>query len=196
MRMPMLTVIVTLLLLSPAANAQLPRAIEPGSPAPVFSLKDVSGTPHTLAELLKDPLVAVMFVSTQCPISNDYNERMVALDEAYRTRGVRFVGINSNRQENVDEIQEHVVKYGFGFPVLKDVDNLVADAYGAQVTPEIFVVDQTGTVRYHGRIDDSRDPEDITTHDLRATLDALLEGKEPPRARTKAFGCGIKRVKK
>lgn len=177
-------------------HAQLPSAAKPGSVAPAFTLNDLEGNPHALVDLLKDRLVVIMFIATQCPISNDYNERMVALDSLYKQRGVRFVGINSNRQENVDEIREHARKHRFGFPVLKDLDNHVADAYGAQVTPEIFVIDTAGIIGYHGRIDDSRDPEDITTHDLRATIDALLEGKAPSRTETKAFGCGIKRVKK
>lgn len=196
MRALFLIVVVLLALNGSPGHAQLPPVAKPGSVAPAFTLNDLEGNSYTLPDLLKGRLVVVMFIATQCPISNDYNERMVMLDSLYKQRGVRFAGINSNRQEDVDEIREHARKYRFGFPVLKDPDNHVADAYGAQVTPEIFVLDTGGIIRYHGRIDDSRDPEDITTHDLRDTIDALLEGKEPPRAETKAFGCGIKRMKK
>jgi peroxiredoxin len=109
---------------------------------------------------------------------------------------VAFVGINSNKQEDVSEIKEHAAEHGFKFTLLKDPGNVVADAYDAKVTPEVFVIAADGTVRYHGRIDDNKDGSEVTSQDLRAALDALLAGKEPARAATKAFGCTIKRVKK
>jgi peroxiredoxin len=171
-------------------------APEPGTKVPTFTLKDVEGDDHSLDEYLSHKYVVLMFIATQCPVSNAYNERMVALHRDYGSKGVGFVGINSNRQESVDEIKEHASTYGFTFPVLKDVKNVVADAYGAQVTPEVFVINNEHILCYHGRIDDNRYVEDISTLDLRNTLDALLAGKEVPRAVTKAFGCSIKRVKK
>jgi len=171
-------------------------AVEIGSKAPPFSLKDVDGKEHSLAGFLENKLVAVMFIATQCPVSNAYNERMVELNKDYASRGVAFVGINSNKQEGVEEIKDHSASNGFKFAVLKDPGNVVADAFGAKVTPEVFVISPDGTVRYHGRIDDSKDADDVTSQDLRAALDALLTGKEPASAATKAFGCTIKRVKK
>jgi len=79
---------------------------------------------------------------------------------------------------------------------LKDEGNVVADAYGAQVTPEIFVLDHTLTLRYHGRIDNSHKINEVTMNDLREALDAMLAGKGIAKKETKAFGCSIKRVKK
>ena len=168
----------------------------PGTRVPSFALKNVEGEVHVLDEYLEGKYAVIMFIATQCPISNAYNERIVQAHNEYASRGVSFVGINSNRQESVAEIKEHSDQHGFTFPILKDLDNRVADAYGAHVTPEIYVVDGKGILRYHGRIDDSRDTDEITSHDLRVTLDALLAGREVPRAETKAFGCTIKRVKK
>jgi peroxiredoxin len=108
---------------------------------------------------------------------------------------VRFVGINSNVIEPVEEVAAHAKQNGFPFPVLKDEGNKIADHFDAQFTPEIFVLDAKGVLRYHGRIDDSQNPANITSHDLRDALDALLAGKNPPRAETKAFGCTIKRAR-
>lgn len=173
-----------------------PPPVSPGMKAPSFNLKDANGKEHSLEQYLKSKYVVVMFIATQCPVSNDYNERMVKLHDQYASKDITFLGINSNKQESVSEIKEHAGKYGFKFAVLKDVDNVVADAYGAQVTPEIYVIDPTGTVRYHGRIDDSRDEDEISSRDLSAALDALLAGKDAPRAETKAFGCSIKRIRK
>jgi hypothetical protein len=73
---------------------------------------------------------------------------------------------------------------------------VVADAYGAEVTPEIFVLDDKLTLRYHGRIDDSQKPAGVSANDLRDALNAMLAGKEIAKKETKAFGCSIKRVKK
>lgn len=171
-------------------------AVKPGDKAPEFAAADIAGEQHSLNEYLGKGPVVLTFIATACPISNDYNERMVHLHETYGDRGVAFVGINSNREEEPDEIREHAAKNGFRFTILKDVGNTIADAYGAMVTPEVFVVDPAGTIRYHGRIDDSRDPDDITSRDLEAALDALLAGKDVQRMETKAFGCSIKRVKK
>jgi peroxiredoxin len=168
--------------------------LEPGKQVPGFTLKDVDGKDHTLDQYLTNKLVVLMFIATECPVSNAYNERMVQLCNEYAARDVIFVGINSNKQESVDEIRDHSRENGFTFTVLKDVNNLIADKYGAQVTPEVYVIDEKGILRYHGRIDDSRDPEEIESRDLRAALDALLGGKEVPREETKAFGCTIKRV--
>ena len=190
-----LLVIGALVVLS-LSNTTHAEALEIGKKAPAFSLKDPDGVEHSLDDYLASKYAVVMFIATQCPISNDYNERMATLFNDYSSKGISFVGINSNKQEDAAEVKEHAAKNGFKFPVLKDWNNIVADAYGAQVTPEIFILDDKATVLYHGRIDDSRNPEKIKTHDLRETLDALLAGKAVQRAETKAFGCTIKRVKK
>ncbi len=174
--------------------AGTPVSLEPGTKVPEFALRDVAGKEHSLAEYLKSPFTVVMFIATRCPVSNAYNDRMVSLANDYGSRGVAFVAINSNVQEGIDEIRDHASKHGFRFAVLKDSGNVVADAYGAQVTPEIFLVDSHRILRYHGRIDDSREVDEVTTSDLRVALDAVLAGHEVPRATTKAFGCSIKRA--
>src|SRR5437660_12660216 len=83
---------------------------------------------------------------------------------------------------------------GLGFTILKDPDNRVADYLGASVTPEAYLFAADWTLRYHGRIDDSRDPAHRTTRDLSAALDAVAAGKPVAVAETKAFGCTIKRI--
>jgi peroxiredoxin len=174
----------------------VPPAADIGKKAPTFTLKDYNGNEHALATFLQHKYTVLMFIATQCPVSNDYNERMAKLHNDYAAKEIAFVGINSNKQESVEEVKEHSAKNGFGFVVLKDWNNVVADAYGAQFTPEVYVLNSDGFTVYHGRIDDGRNPEKIKTHDLRETLDALLAGKPVPKPETKAFGCTIKRVKK
>jgi peroxiredoxin len=171
-------------------------SVEIGKKAPTFTLKDYNGEAHSLDAFLKSKYTVLMFIATQCPVSNDYNERMAKLHDDYAAKEIAFVGINSNKQESVEEIKEHSAKNGFKFVVLKDWNNVVADAYGAQFTPEIYVLNSDGVTVYHGRIDDSKNAAKVKTNDLRETLDALLAGNAVARPETKAFGCTIKRVKK
>lgn len=164
---------------------------------PDFTLKDAMDKEHSLKGLSHDKKgIVVMFVSTQCPVSNEYNERILALHSDYKDQGVQFVGINSNRNESVEEIAEHNKANKFDFVVLKDLKNKIADKFGARRTPEVYLLDEEQILRYRGAIDNNqKDPE---THYLREALDLVLAEKEisEGRKRTKAFGCTIKRVRK
>ncbi len=162
-----------------------------------FTLKDYNGFEHSLYEYKKDAkAIVVMFIATRCPISNAYNERMVQLVSDYEDKGVVFVGINSNKQEDIDEIAEHAAENMFDFDVLKDWNNVIADKWNAKVTPEIFVLNTNFELLYHGRIDNSRREDEVETQELRRALDEILAGKEVSVRETKAFGCTIKRVSK
>jgi len=167
-----------------------------GAPAPAFALTTLDGQGFTLAEAARShKAVVVMFIATQCPYSNAYNDRMRDMAAAYAKRGVLFVGINSNKTEPAEEVANHAKKHGFGFPLMKDPENKVADLYDARHTPEIYVVDSQGILRYHGRIDENyENPAGVTSPDLKNALEDMLAGKPIQRAETKAFGCSIKRV--
>ena len=167
-----------------------------GSAAPAFDLKSVDGKPFSLADAEKtNSYVVLMFIATQCPYSNGYNDRMRDMAAAYAKKGMLFVGINSNNTESVEETAAHAKQHGFGFPVLKDPGNKVADLYDARRTPEVYVIGKDGKLVYHGRIDDnSNDASKVTSPDLKNALDALLAGQPVAKAETKAFGCTIKRA--
>ena len=164
---------------------------------PNFTLKDTTDKARSLKDLSHEKKATViMFISTQCPVSNDYNERIVALYNTYKDQNVQFIGINSNRNESVKEIAEHTKANEFHFLVLKDLKNEIADKFGARRTPEVYLLDDKRILRYRGAIDNSqKNPE---THYLRETLALVVAGKEIPedRKKTKAFGCTIKRVRK
>jgi peroxiredoxin len=190
MRMTRLAFILSL------ASAALPAAgaVAIGERLEPFALRDATGKDVDLGSLQGRKAVVLMFISTQCPVSNAYDDRMAAVAGEYAGRGVAFLGINSNREEAPAQIAEHAAKHGFSFPVLKDVGNVQADRFGAQVTPEVYVYDSSWVLRYHGRIDDDRSGASIQSQDLRTALDAVVSGKPVPVAETKAFGCTIKRV--
>ena len=162
-----------------------------------FRLKDAEGKSHALKQLSeKKTAVVVLFLATQCPIATDYAERIVALVEAYAEKDVQFVGINSNRQETVEDVAEYSEKHGFEFPVLKDPGNKIADYFAARRTPEVFLLDKERVLRYRGAIDDKRDTP--TKHYLRTALDLVIAAQEIPEKskKTRAVGCTIKRVRK
>ena len=162
-----------------------------------FTLKDAAGTSHTLYELSEEkPVTVVLFLATQCPIVTDYAERIVNLVKTYGEKNVQFIGINSNRQENIKEISEYSEKHGFEFTVLKDPENNIADYFGARRTPQVFLLDAKRVLRYTGAIDNS--PKEPTKHYLRNALDLLIAGENIPKAskKTRAVGCTIKRVRK
>ena len=166
-----------------------------GSKVDDFRLTDLKGNPVEYSSL-KGNVTVVTFISATCPVSNAYNDRMRALFADYSGRGVKFVFVNANQNEPASKVEEHSRSVGFEFPVFKDPNNVVADLFGAQVTPEAFLMDSSGTIRYHGAIDNSQNPARITARSLRDALDAVLAGKAVSNQETKAFGCSIKRVKK
>jgi thiol-disulfide isomerase/thioredoxin len=159
-----------------------------------FTLRDLKGV-EVASPALTGNVTALLFIATQCPVSNAYNDRMSALYRDYEPKDVKFIFVNSNATEPATEVEEHRRKHGFPFPVYKDPGSLVADRFRAQATPEAFVLDAGGMVRYHGHIDDSQNAQRVTKKSLRLALDAVLGGYKVDPVETKAFGCSIKRTK-
>jgi thiol-disulfide isomerase/thioredoxin len=163
-----------------------------GGSVPDFQVVDLQGGSHSFATL-KGDLTVVAFIAVRCPVSNAYNQRMEALYKDYSAKGVKFVFVNANVNESSDEVKAHAQQVGFTFPVYRDSGN-VADLFDAQVTPETFVIDKTGVLRYHGAIDDTMDVARVKKERLRTALDELLAGRPVTMAETKAFGCSVKRA--
>lgn len=201
--MKKLSAIALLLALSFAVAALAMRADNPAPDAPDapaigadiadFTLPDADGKEHSLASLKGKAGTVILFIATKCPVSNAYNARMQKLAEDYRAKGFNVVGINSNVAEPAAEVKEHAAANGLSFTILKDPNNKVADRFGAQVTPEAYLLDASGKLVYHGRIDNSRNGDSITSTELRDAIEATLAGKPVGKAAVKAFGCSIKR---
>jgi peroxiredoxin len=171
-------------------------ALDTGDKATAFSLPDTAGKTVNLSDF-SGKNVVVIFVATKCPFSNAFNKVMTDLAKDYSSKDVVLIGINSNKTEPAEEVASHA-KQNLPFTVLKDAENKIADAYKASVTPEAFVIDTTGTIRYHGALGNSttptKDAAKANSKEIREALDALLSGKEIAKSKTKAFGCTIKRV--
>jgi peroxiredoxin len=178
-----------------SASALFAQEFKVGSNVADFQVQDLDGKPVAFSAL-RGPVTVVTFISTQCPVSNGYNQRMNSLFHDYSSKGVKFIFVNANQNERAGEVRQHAKNAGFVFPVYKDANNVVADRFGAEVTPENYVIDSSGVIRYHGSIDDSQNEARIRTRGLRLALDAVLAGKPVEIAETKAFGCSIKRARK
>ncbi len=162
-----------------------------------FSLKDTKGQTHSLLQAKGPKATAVIFIATQCPYSNAFTHVMAELHQEYQAKGIQFIGINANKTEPVKEVGEHAAQHGLKFLVLKDEGNVVADKLGAQVTPEVFLLDKNMKLQYHGALGNSRNPttnpDEAKSDEVRAALDAVLAGRPVATSTTKAFGCTIKR---
>ena len=160
-----------------------------------FTLSDIYKKEHSLSDYKDSKAILILFIATQCPVSNAYNTRMVGLYNQYHEKDIAILGINSNKQESLDECREHAENHGFKFPVLKDEKNVIADMFEASVTPEAYVLNpESYEILYHGRIDDSRNEDNVESKDLAKALDEILAGKNVTVTKTKAFGCTIKRI--
>lgn len=177
------------------------RVVEFDIPAPPaigatitdFTLPDATGTNHSLASFAGKNGTVLIFVATQCPVSNAYNARMEKLAQDYKARGVNVVGINANSTESAADVKTHAAENHLSFMVLKDNGNKVADTLGATRTPEAYFLDAKNKLVYHGRIDNSRDESQVVSTELRDAIDETLAGKPVAKSAANAFGCSIKR---
>ena len=169
------------------------QAVQVGAVVPEFR---IAGAREITSRDLRGRIAVVTFISAECPISNAYNERMSALFKAYDPSKVTFLFVNSNVNESAAEIADHARQAGFPFAVLRDPDSRLAGHFGAMATPETFVIDAAGVLRYHGYIDDSQNPARVHNTGLKNAIDALLAGRPVDQPETKAFGCTIKRPRR
>jgi len=159
-----------------------------------FSLPDVNGKTQALSDLKGKNGAVLIFLSAQCPVVRGYVERINALAADYQSKGINFIGINSNATEDLTWVKSNATEYGYKFPVLIDKGNVLADKLGAQVTPEAYYLDAKGTLLYHGAIDNDRSGKNVTDAYLKTAFDSGLGGKKIERTSANAFGCSIKRA--
>lgn len=171
-----------------------------------FELSDHRGRVWKLDELLagggaaaSDSVLVVAFLGTECPLAKLYSGRLGELANSYADRGVRVVGVISNRQDSLQKIGAFVDRQSIEYPVLKDPGNRLADTLGAERTPEVFVFDGQRKLAYWGRIDDQYGigyaKDEPGQQDLKAAIDDVLAGRPVAVAKTRSVGCLIGRTK-
>ena len=170
-----------------------------GRRVPDFRLHDFLGAEHDSATWKDRPFVVIAFLGTECPLAKHYGLRLGELARQYAERRVAFVAIDSNQQDTLIEMAQYARVAKIDFPFLKDPRGAMADQFGAQRTPEIFVLDGQRKIRYHGRVDDQYgvgfSRQQSQRDDLVAALDELLAGKEVSTPTTPLAGCHIGRAR-
>ncbi len=136
----------------------------------------------------------LLFLSTVCPVSNAYQDRIRALVKQFEAKQVRILLINANDNESSAETERYAADVKFPVPIYKDWRNTVADRYGVTLTPEAVVVDGDGASRYVGAVDDARNPARVRIEAVRLAVEDLLAGRPVSVKPIRAFGCAIKKV--
>ncbi len=188
---------------SVASAEDEPVQLKIGDPAPIWT--DLAGTDdgkHSLADLKDKQVVVVCFTCNSCPYSVDYEDRMIEFHQKFseRTEGVALVAINANLKpaERLDKMKERAKVKAFPFPYLMDETQEVAAAYGANFTPEFFVLNKDRRIVYRGAMDDQTQAEKVEQHFVELAVEAALKNEMPAITTNPARGCSIpyKRVKR
>ncbi len=165
-----------------------------GDHAPHLSLPDTDGAEHDLGE--HGTPTVVIFTCNHCPYALAWHDRLTAVGRDYADR-VRFFAVNPNDAERypgdgLAKMRERVAVEEWTMPYLRDEEQEVAAAYGAKTTPDVFVIDAHGTLRYRGAPDADHSDPSLDAAWLREALDAVLDGREPERPETEPVGCSLK----
>jgi peroxiredoxin len=168
--------------------------------APAFKLPDtVSDKDLTFEDIKGTNGTLVFFICNHCPYVVHVIDEIVKIAKEYMPKGIGFVAISSNDvlnfpQDAPEKMKEHAAKWNFPFPYLYDESQDVAKAYQAACTPDFNLFDESDLCIYRGQLDDARPKNDapINGKDLRAALDALLNGEKNITNQKPSTGCNIK----
>jgi peroxiredoxin len=168
-----------------------------GAKAPGFSLVNATDGQTVTMKPDDGKLKVVVFTCNQCPYAKAFEPRIIEIANRYGHKGVRFYAVNPNdeskySEETLANMKARAEEKDYPFPYLKDGDSAIARAYGARVTPHVYLIDGTGVIRYRGYVDDSAKPDERKTTGLVNALNAMTEGRDIALAETRAFGCTIK----
>lgn len=194
--------------LLPAGRCVLPGAVLAviavlagcGSPAPAAgdrALVDVDGTSlGTLAYPARGRWSTLIFVATECPVSNHYAPEIMRICNEYQPAGAQCALVYSGSHVGADAVRRHRAEFGLELPAMLDADRSLAARAGATVTPQAVVFNSDGKPAYSGRIDNlyvelGRRRHSATEHDLRDSLQDLTAGRPVRSPRTQAIGCYI-----
>lgn len=182
-------------------------AFRPADPLPIgaalpkaeVQLQDVSGKMISLNQSLQANGLLVMFSCNTCPVVVENQQRTVAVGNYALGKEVGVVLLNSNEgarggSESLDAMKKYAKNQDYQFSYAVDKNNELADAFGANRTPECFLFDKQGKLVYHGAIDDNpQDAGSVQREHLKLAIDELISGKNISTKKTRSVGCSIKR---
>ncbi len=172
-----------------------------GDLAEDFSLKNIDESMVSLSDYKDAKGFIITFTCNTCPYAVMYEDRIIALNEKYASKGYPVIAIMPNNTDakpgdNFNAMKSRAKSKGFTFPYLIDEEQSVYPKFGATKTPHIFILQKTSkgnVVKYIGAIDDNyKDASSVNTKYVENAIDALLNGKEVKQTETRAIGCSIK----
>jgi peroxiredoxin len=170
-----------------------------GTKAPDFSLVNVDGRTVSLKDFDGAPAFLAIFMCNHCPFVKHLADALAQFGVEYMAKGAAIVGISSNDvanypQDSPEQMVREAEERGYTFPYLYDETQEVAKAYRAACTPDFFLFDKDRKLVYRGQFDSSRPDSGMsaTGADLRAAMDAVLDGKKPSEKQMPSIGCNIK----
>ncbi len=190
-------VVISLLTLS-FVNDPLP--IGSSLPNPDTKMKDISGKEISFKDVTKKNGLLVMFSCNTCPVVGKYQSRTLEIGKFAGDNEVGVVLLNSNEAirddgESYDDMKNYAREQGYKFSYLVDQNSVMADAFGATRTPELFLFDKTGKLVYHGAIDDNANgPNKVTRQHAKIAIEEMIAGKKVSTSTTRSVGCTIKRL--
>jgi peroxiredoxin len=182
----------------------LEKGYKIGDIATDFKLKNIDDQFVSLADYKDAKGFIVIFTCNHCPYAIAYEDRIIALDKKYKSKGYPVIAINPNDptvqpEDNFENMKKRAKEKGFGFPYLIDEGQKIYPQYGATKTPHVFLLNKENgknIVKYMGTIDDNyEDASDVSVYYVEDAVDALIAGKPINTETTVAIGCTIK-VKK
>jgi peroxiredoxin len=168
-------------------------------PSPEVKMKDISGAEVSFKDAQKKNGLMVMFSCNTCPVVKKYQSRTLEVCKYALGNNIGVVLLNSNEAtrsdgDSYDDMKTYAKEQGYNFNYVLDKNSNMADAFGANRTPEIFLFDKNAKLVYHGAIDDnSAGPDQVTRKHAIVAIDELVAGKEITQKETRSVGCTIKR---
>ncbi len=170
-----------------------------GTSAPDFALPDPDGTTVTRDQATGNAGLLVMFICNHCPFVKLIRHELAAIGTSYQPKGLGVVAISANDAKNYpddapDKMKIEAADAGYTFPYLYDESQDIAKAYHAVCTPDFFLYNAEGALAYRGQLDDARpgNGKPVTGADLRAAIDAVIDGRPAPDEQRPSIGCNIK----
>ena len=164
---------------------------------PSLVVRDIDGVRREPLKVERGKIAALIFITNDCPISNYYSHEIRRTCDAYAPRGVDCTLVYIDPAMSDAAAAKHAKDYGHGgYPKVVDRDRALVAATGVTVTPEVAVIRADESIAYRGRIDDyyvdlTKPRAQVTEHDWRDALDAILAGKAVAKPEVPAVGCTI-----
>lgn len=193
-------VVAGLVLTSHALAGKYNEVLNIGDKAPAWTdLEGVDGRRHSLADLVDKDVVVVVFTCNSCPVATAYEDRIIAFSKKFAgLQGkVGLVAINVNRvaEDRLPKMKERAEAKAFDFPYLYDETQKIGKDFGANFTPEFFVLDRNRQVVYMGGMDDNSQADDVKKNYLDPAVEAALAGRAPATPEAPAIGCRVRYVR-